>query len=67
MSKPDEYDLCFRCEHCVKKRFGYWSEAVCTFNGDDDRTVYKRLIKKMDECPKEVHKAFEEITDDGEW
>jgi len=53
MSKPDEHDLCFGCECCVPKRFGVWVECVCTFNGDDNSTVFGRLIKKMDRCPKE--------------
>ena len=51
--KPDAYDYCFGCEYLSTKSFAYFGEYVCTFNGDDDRTVLKRRIKKLDKCPKE--------------
>ena len=53
MSKPDEYDFCFGCEYLNKKHVMYWNVAVCTFNGDDDNTFMKRVIKTLDKCPKE--------------
>ena len=51
-NKPDPYDFCFGCEHLHQKRFGWWNEYVCTFNGNDDRTVIDRLIERLDKCPK---------------
>ena len=53
MSKPDQYDFCFGCEHLKEKWVGWWRECVCTYNGDDDRTAFDRLIKRLDKCPKE--------------